>query len=302
MKKQNLFPLIILSLLVPSSWALAERRQVIDEVVVSVDDEPMTSREISSQTGSLTKGQAQDIKALVANMLIEKEATKLGLSVEDSEVDSYVEEIVRQNQMTKEEFGKVLNKRGLDFAQYRAQIKDEILKSRVVAAEVRAKIQVTDDDIKAYFDDHPDMLPEKGSVYIYKVQRACGNKDSCRAANKELSQTIFSLEEGEGASIEQLTSGQSQELSDLGYLNLEDARDDIVAQVKDIEEGQSSKITPLSGGLAFYHVYDVLNPGEAVRGKLRDQIHSEIFEERFKTKLQDYISDELPARYFVDVK
>ena len=296
-----LFVYFSLFSLVSAEEVESEERVVLDEIVLSIDDEPVLSSEVlKDQTPSSTDEVKASIQTFVADKLIAKEAKKHGISVDDTDIDAYVDEVIKQNQMTESEFLDFLKTKDLDLDLYKEQAKAEILKSRVLAREVRTKVQVTDSDIIEYLEARPDMAPKENSVLVYLVEKPCTEVEKCESILEELRKKVISEEH----SLTDSETIYGARVREMGYLVIDELREELASKLKDLDEKQASAVETdqKTTNKRFYYLADKLEEGEVVQGKLRNAIHSEIFEERFQAKFKKYISQELPARYFVDVK
>jgi peptidyl-prolyl cis-trans isomerase SurA len=108
-------------------------------------------------------------------------ARESGMRVDDSEVDRAVQNIALQNQMTMDTLRQRLAAEGLDFARFRANLRDQILIERLREREVYQRIRITDTDI----DNHLEQ------------QRARLNAD----AETNLAQILVTLPEGASPAV-----------------------------------------------------------------------------------------------------
>jgi peptidyl-prolyl cis-trans isomerase SurA len=77
-------------------------------------------------------------------------AGELGIKVEDTMLDRAVARIAEQNKLSLPEFRKQLESEGTPFAQFREEVRREILMQRLREREVDNKIQVSDSEIDNY--------------------------------------------------------------------------------------------------------------------------------------------------------
>ena len=191
----------------PVSGSSVQGETVISMIVASIDGEPLTSADISEfarATGepapkqmTATDPQAQRLlRELVAQKLISKEAERIGVEVEEGEVDSYVAEIQRQNNVDQSSFENLLKSQGLSVEEYKRQVQSDILRTRVFASEVRSKINITDEDVQRYVDDRPELKPEEGEVRLQQILYKPSGKETGGDARKKLSEIKASIEQG----------------------------------------------------------------------------------------------------------
>ena len=135
------------------------RVQLLDMVLASIEDEPITIadlRDYAEQQGrtlpeNVLSGDPvvrQLLRDLVLTKLIEREAAASGISVSDEEVNAYINEIKRQNNVDDQGLARLLSSKGLSFEIYKRQVRDDIFKTRVVGMHVRNKVTVTDEEVQ----------------------------------------------------------------------------------------------------------------------------------------------------------
>jgi peptidyl-prolyl cis-trans isomerase SurA len=79
-------------------------------------------------------------------------ARENGMRVDDGEVDRAVQNIALQNQLTPEVLRQRLAAEGIDFARFRANLRDQIMIERLREREVYQRIRVSDEEIEQYLE------------------------------------------------------------------------------------------------------------------------------------------------------
>jgi peptidyl-prolyl cis-trans isomerase SurA len=94
----------------------------------------------------------QIVERMVEDDLVLQQATELKLAVEDAEVDRAIEEVRKQNNLDESTFKQALASQGYSLASYRKDLRRQLLRLKVVNTAVRSRISVTDEDIRAFYD------------------------------------------------------------------------------------------------------------------------------------------------------
>jgi len=92
------------------------------------------------------------LKELIDNELLMQRAEKLGLLATDDEVNSKLAEA--KAPYTQEEFDKQLKQRGLTLDDVKHDIRQQLTIQKVLNKEVGAKVNITDQDITNYYNQH----------------------------------------------------------------------------------------------------------------------------------------------------
>ncbi len=107
----------------------------------------------------------QVIEMLVDEQLRSQEANRLGLKVDEKEIDDGFASIAKQNNIPADVFKKALQQRGININTMRDQIRAQLAWTKVIQKRIRPKIEVSDADI----DSEIDRLKEKVGKDQYKV-------------------------------------------------------------------------------------------------------------------------------------
>lgn len=89
----------------------------------------------------------QVLDALIEERVVVTYARDGGSKVEETELDRAVQNIAAQNQLTLEQLKLRLKEDGLDYARFRANLRDQILVERVREREVYQRIRITDAEV-----------------------------------------------------------------------------------------------------------------------------------------------------------
>ncbi len=92
------------------------------------------------------------LKELIDNEILMQRAEKLGLLATDDEVNTKLAEI--KAPFSQQDFDKRLAARGITLADFKADLRRSITVEKVLNKEVTSKINITDEDITAYYNQH----------------------------------------------------------------------------------------------------------------------------------------------------
>ena len=122
-------------------------------------------RQVEQRAGRQVPAEERDrvyrgvLDQLVAFHLLTQEATARKVAVADGEVDAKVAQ-VRQQFPGEAEFTKALASRGLTLDALRQDMRREIGVEKVLEAEIRPKISVSEGDVKAFYDGNPQQFQQ----------------------------------------------------------------------------------------------------------------------------------------------
>ena len=145
------------------------RAEVIDRVMAVVNGKVITLSELTEREAPLAKQATETfsgserekrladiskkvLDSLIEDLLLEREAERLGMKVSERDIDDAIEDVKKQNSLDDAGLKIALKKEGLTYEGYRSQIKNQIEKSRVIGQQVRSKVNVTEKDLADYYE------------------------------------------------------------------------------------------------------------------------------------------------------
>lgn len=153
----------VLALLAASPGAaLAQSSQAADFIVALVNSEPITNAELQAQIKLLSEQRAQqrqpvppaaELRSAVLERMINERAQlqvarDMGLRAEPGAIDQAEANLAAQNQMDLAQFRQTLEQRGMAQSAFRAQLRDQIILSRLHEREVEGRVRVSDMEVE----------------------------------------------------------------------------------------------------------------------------------------------------------
>jgi peptidyl-prolyl cis-trans isomerase SurA len=123
---------------------------------VEIDQRMARAREEAGRSGQALPPEPE-LRKQVLDALIEERAMLSfardnGTRIEEPELDRAVSGVAAQNQLTMAQLRERLRREGMDYARFRANIRDQLLIERVREREVQSRIRITDAEIDAYLE------------------------------------------------------------------------------------------------------------------------------------------------------
>ena len=156
----------------PASAAAAGRRgqapqRQADFIVAVVNSEPITNNEVRAklvrtelllqQQGGALPPRGELVREVLERMISDKAQLQMaqtsGAKVDDNAIEGAVETVARQNQITVDELRRRLKADGIDYNQFRSEMRDELLVRRLRQREVEAKVTVSEQEIDQFMRD-----------------------------------------------------------------------------------------------------------------------------------------------------
>jgi peptidyl-prolyl cis-trans isomerase SurA len=157
---------LALALLAAAAGAPAQERVALrngDYIVAVVNQELVTAVEVEQRLAQIRAAaarggqrlppleqlRAEVLSALIDERVVVTHARETGLRIDDTELERAVQNVAAQNQLTPDQLRERLQAQGMDYARFRASLRDQILMERVREREVIARIRVDEEEIDA---------------------------------------------------------------------------------------------------------------------------------------------------------
>ena len=269
-------PVALLLLVAGTLAPSAQAAQLVDRIVAVVNDQVITATELEQNLERSIQQLRQRMgpgnlpprstlrRQLLDRMIMDRiqvqRAKERGIQVSAQEVDEAVARVAQQNGLSVSRFRQVLQRQGVDYADYRDRLKEQILRSRLADGAVRSKIHITDEEVGSY-------LARQGKSgekqFEYKLQHilvtvpegASPKKaEKLRGETEELRQRVTG-----GASFAKVAAAESDgqnalDGGDLGWFKPGELPGPVLAQVEALEPGQVSQVVRTPSGFHLFKV------------------------------------------------
>jgi peptidyl-prolyl cis-trans isomerase SurA len=264
-------------LLGPSAWAQQRIAAVVNDDVVSVQDLEDRLDLVMFTSGvddTLEARQGltpQVLRGLVEEVLQLQEAERLGITVQDQEMDQALANIAERNNMDVPAMRRLLADAGIDFDTLLAQLRAQIAWVKIVNLQVRPRVNVTVDQLDLAVQEarlnerQPEFLL---SEIVLPVDNPA-QEDAVAADARRLIETVR-----DGGSFESLArqvsaAASAEQGGDLGWVRGAVVPPELLVALEQLEPGEVS--APLRSPVG-YHVFWLrdrrlaapqLDPGDA---------------------------------------
>jgi len=156
--------------------------QTLDRVVAVVGQGVILESELDSAVEQIRRRMGRDVAnvpedvlrsqvldQLILTRLQTQRAEAAGLRVSDNEVRDALERLARQNGMSVEAFQQALRADGMDVADLRDRLRDELLISKLRQREIHRRTQVTEEDIDRYLESEKLRVQEDREYRIRHI-------------------------------------------------------------------------------------------------------------------------------------
>ncbi len=244
------------------------------------------------------------IEKLIEKKLLLQEAAKREITVGDKEVDRALEQILAQNHTSREDFLKELSLMGMSEKQYRENLREQILSSRLINYEVRSKVIIPEEQIIDYYDQHYTEQVGEGGYYILQMgflfdhNNGEDGLNNGRAAARQRAEKVRA-QLLNGADFKELARKYSELPSaadggDIGVFRENEMADYMRRVVPKLKPGEISEIVETPTGFQIFKLLSSQEgqiitkvPYESAKEEIRQILYKREMERRYREWMQE---------------
>lgn len=301
-----------LSILFLFIWILPLKASVeYDSIKILVDNHVITKNEIELRAYELANVQSRGqvtsdlleqtrkeaIDQLIEETLLDIRADELNIRISEAELEEEIDRFRDRRNITQLEFEELLEKQKLSFNSFRNNFRQQLRRNRVVAREIRSKIDIDEEALKkAYEEDSETEKLVRARHILLRVDKTAADETVAAVKQKalDLRQRIQS-----GESFKKIADTHSEDPSvkanhgDLGFFKKGDMVKEFAEAAFSLDPGEIS--APVRSPFGF-HLIEVLDTKTEAK-KSFETVKDQLMQQRYQKELQEEL-----ARYISDLK
>lgn len=305
----------------------AVQAEIVDRIVAVVNDDIITLSELDSafagynrtieagykgndKEAYLRQAREAFLQQMINQMLIEQEAKKAGpgmANIKDEEVMDVIMEMVMKNKMTLEDYTRKLAAEGHTLETAKKEIKNQMLRMRLLRREVQSKIIVTNEEIGEYYDKHRQDYEGQEAARIKQIflpapaGMPAAERANVRTIARQLRDGIL-----QGASFDAIAAQYSKgpaaaQGGDIGFVEKGVIMPAVEKAAFSLSVGQLSDVIETDIGFHIIMVTDKRGAGLKPIAVVRDEIKAKIEDEKISKKYGEWIEN-LRNKSFIDIR
>jgi peptidyl-prolyl cis-trans isomerase SurA len=306
---------ILLCVTLVVKTAPAAQVETVDRIVAVVNEEIITLYDLNrifepyaknvkalnyskdKERQMLFKVRSDLLKELVDRKLADQEIKRNKLVVTEEEIDKTIEQLKTSRSFTDEELRAGLAEQGLTIEDYRKQVKEQLLRSRLINIEVKSKIVITDENIQAYYDSHREKYVGEQKYHLWNIYIALSQyaSDSDKRAARKKMESILEKLNGGGA-FQDLTQDDfiaslGAKGGDLGLFLIKELSPQLQKVVENMKAGEFSAIIDMNNVYQILYVEKIIEATSKSVEEVRGEIEDILFKELINDKYQEWLNE-----------
>jgi peptidyl-prolyl cis-trans isomerase SurA len=269
---------------------------LLDRVVAKVNDDiilwtelvtAMKQYNISPDSSDARVREKEILNELIDRKLQIQQARRLGYKAALSEIKRAIDDIKSKYNLSQKDFEESLKAEGLTYEDYKAQIREKLLLTKVVNGEINSKLIITDEDMRTSYEENQKRYEMTSQVHIRQIFF----NDPLDAHKREKltmkAENIYQrIQNGEDLAklAEEFSEDSTRYLGgDIGFVK----RSDLLAEVAEVafslDEGQVSKPFWSTKGLHIIKVEEkkVNTTSDGINEETEKMLRKELYQKHY---------------------
>ena len=297
--------------------------KVVEEIIARVNNEIITRSEYEKSlntadeeirqdcAGKCTSEQLQAaleerkksaLRDLIDQALLVQRGKDMGISVE-TDVVKQLDQIRQQNKLASmDELEKAVSSQGLNWEDFKNNIRNKILTQKVVGQEVGSHISIGESDSKKYYDEHKSEFVRPEQVALREIIVVTEGKKDIEDLKKKAETALKRVKDGEDFSeiAKRLSDGSTKEQG--GYIGTF-KRGELAKQLEEVvfkmKRNELTDVMETKQGFLILQVLEHYDEGEQPFEKVKNEISDRLYNEKLEPAVREYLKTLREQSYVV---
>src|SRR5882672_3460219 len=250
--------------------------------------------------------QKNTLRDLVDQSLLVQRAKDMGVSVEP-ELIKKLDAIRTENKLASmEELEKAVSGTGMNWEDFKNNIRSTLLTQRVISSEVGSHITISDEEVTKYYEAHKTefVRPEQVALREIVVNTEGKKPEDLPDLKKKAETALKRVQDGEdfGEIAKRLSDGSTK--SQGGFLGIY-KRGELSKELEDkvfkMKRKELTEVMETKQGFLILEVLDHYDEGEQSLAKVKNEIMDKLYGARMEPAMREYLKT-LREQSFVVIK
>jgi peptidyl-prolyl cis-trans isomerase SurA len=301
--------------------------RTVEEIIARVNNEIITKSEYEKSRNSAAEDAQQDcqgrctpeqlkaeidqrqktsLRDLIDQSLLVQRAKDMGVSVEP-ELIKRLDAIRVQNKIeSMEELEKAVTSQGLNWEDFKNNIRSTLLTQRVISSEVGSHITIRDEEISKYYEEHKKeyVRPEQVALREIEVSTVGKKPEEIPDLKKKAETALQRVKDGEDFGEMAKRFSDSKTKTQGGFLGMY-KRGELSKELEDkvfaMKKNDLTEVTETKQGFLILQVLEHYDEGEQSLAKVKNEIMDKLYSARMEPAMREYLKT-LREQSFVVIK
>jgi len=238
--------------------------------------------------------QKHTLRDLIDQSLLVQRGKDMGLSVEP-EVIKRLDSIRTENKLASmEELEKAVTSQGLNYEDFKNNIRNSLLTQKVIGHEVGSHINISDDEVNKYYEAHKSefIRPEQVALREIVVSTEGKKPEEMPDLKKKAETALKRVQDGEdfGEIAKRLSDGGTKAQGGfLGVYKRGELSKELEDRVFKMKRNALTEVMETRQGYLVLQVLEHYDEGEQALDKVRNEIMDKLYSARLEPAMREYL-------------
>jgi len=299
--------------------------KMVEEIIARVNNEIITSSELDKARASAEEDAQQEcsgkctpqqlqvdiedrhksaLRDLIDQSLLEQRGKDLAISVETDVVKQLDQIRIGNNLKDMEELEKAVNAQGLNWEDFKNNIRNKILTQQVISREVGSHITIGHDEALKVYNEHKAefVKPEEVALRAIEVSTEGKTEAEIPELKKKAESYLKRIDDGEDFSVLAKRFSDGKTAQQGGYLRVY-KRGELAKELEDkvfaMKKNELTGVIETKQGFLILQVMEHYTEGVQPYDKVENDIMEHLYSERMEPALREYLKTLREQSYVV---
>jgi peptidyl-prolyl cis-trans isomerase SurA len=238
--------------------------------------------------------QKNALRNLIDQSLLVQRAKDMGISVEADLIKRLDQIRIQNKKDTMEDLEKAVTSEGINYEDFKNNIRNGLLTQRVVSSEVGSHINISSEEVQKYYEAHKAefVRPEQVALRSIEVNTEGKKPEEIPDLKKKAETTLKRIQDGEdfGEMAKRFSDGSTAKQG--GYLGIY-KRGELSKELEDkvftMKKNQLTDVMETKQGFLILQVMEHYDEGQQAQAKVEDEIRDKLYGERMEPAMREYL-------------
>jgi peptidyl-prolyl cis-trans isomerase SurA len=299
--------------------------RVVEEIIARVNNEIITRSDYEKARAAAAEDAKQDcqghctpeqlqtaiedrqkncLRDLIDQSLLVQRGKDMSVSVEPDVIKRLDQLRIQNNLASMEDLEKAVSAQGLNWEDFKNNIRNSLLTQRVISSEVGSHITIGHDEIEKYYNEHKAefVRPEQVALRSVEVNTEKKTPEEIVELKKKAETTLKRIKDGEdfGEMAKRFSDGATAKQG--GYLGVY-KRGELSKELEDItfrmKKNDVTDVMDTKQGFLILQVLEHYDEGEQSLAKVENEITEKLYSGRMEPAMREYVKTLREQSYVV---
>jgi peptidyl-prolyl cis-trans isomerase SurA len=299
--------------------------RVVEEIIARVNNEIITQSEYEKAKVAAADEAKQDcqghctpeqlqiaiedrqknaLRDLIDQSLLVQRGKDMGISVEPDVIKKLDQIRIQNNISSMEDLEKAVSSQGVNWEDFKNNIRNGVLTQRVISSEVGSHITIGHDEIEKYYNEHKSefVRPEQVALRSIEVNTERKSPEEIVELKKKAETTLKRIKDGEdfGEMAKRFSDGSTAKQGGfLGVYKRGELSKELEDAVFKMRKNDITDVMDTKQGFLILQVLEHYDEGEQTLAKVEPEITDKLYTARMEPAMREYVKTLREQSYVV---